>query len=123
MQRFLKKPLDVKVKYFVERVITMNELLTRIPDASPTVPAAKIPDNKILYLLELAMPISWQRHLVLQGLNSMDETIAELVDFCERIELIKELPAVEKLSHEKTRKDHNKGGKKGSKKRKTKGEG
>ena len=82
MWRFLKKPLDMKVKDFVERVITINELLTRFPDTSPTVPAAKIPDHTILDLLESAMPISWQRHMVLQGFDPMDRTIAELVDFC-----------------------------------------
>ena len=66
MRRFLKKPLDLKVKDFVEQVVTINKLLTRFPDSSPTVSAAKIPDNKILDLLESAMPITWQRHMVLQ---------------------------------------------------------
>ena len=59
MQRFLKKPLDMKVKEFV--VITMNKLLTCFPDASPTVPAAKIPDNKILTLLGTGSPIQFLR--------------------------------------------------------------
>ena len=58
MRRFLKKPLDMKVKDFVEQVVTMNDLLTRFPDPSPTVPAAKIPDNEILDLLELTMLIT-----------------------------------------------------------------
>ena len=59
IQRFLKKPLNMKVKDFVEQVVTMNTFLACIPDANPTVPTAKIPDNEILYLLESAMPISW----------------------------------------------------------------
>ena len=122
MQRFLKKPLDIKVKDFVERAVTMNKLLTCFPDASPTVPAAKILDDKILDLLESAIPISWHHHMVLQGFDSMDGIIAELDNFCKRIELTKELPVVKKTSHEKTGKDHNKGGKKGAKKRKPKGE-
>ena len=58
MQRFLKKSLDMKVKDFVERVVSMNDLQTRFPDASPTIPATKIPDDKILDLLESAMPIT-----------------------------------------------------------------
>ena len=109
MQRFLKKPLEMKVKDFVERAV------------SPTVPAAKIVDNKILDLMESATPISCQRHMVLQGFDPMDGTIAELVNFCERIKSTKELLAVKKTSHEKTGKDHNKGKKKGAKKRKPKG--
>ena len=122
MQRFPKKPLDMKVKDFVEQVVTMKELLTCFPDASPTVPTAKIPDNKILDLLESEMPISWQRHMVLHGFDPMDRTIAELVNFCERIKLTKELPTGKKTSRGKTGKDHNKGSKKGVKKRKPKGE-
>ena len=57
MCRFLKKPLDMKVKDFVERVISMNKLLTIFPDVSPTIPEKKIPDKKILDLLESAMLI------------------------------------------------------------------
>ena len=53
----------------------------------------------------------------------MDGTIAELVNSCKRIKSTKELPVVKKPSHKKTGKDHNKGGKKGFKKRKPKGEG
>ena len=51
----------------------------------------------------------------------MDGTIAELVDFCERIESTKELPVVKKTNHEKTGKDHNKSNKKRGKKLKSKG--
>ena len=42
----------------------------------------------------------------------MDKTIAKMVDFCERIELTKELPTVKKTSHKKTGRDHSKSGKK-----------
>ena len=80
----------------------MSKLLTRFPDPSPTVPAAKILDDEILDLLELAMPITWQRHMVLQGFDPMDGTIFDLVDFYERIEFIKDLPSTKKPCHEKT---------------------
>ena len=40
--RFIKNPFSVKVKYFVERVITMNGLLTLFPDPSSTLAATKI---------------------------------------------------------------------------------
>ena len=59
MQRFLKKQPNMKIKDFVEWVITINELLTCSPNVSHTVPAANMSDNKILYLLESAMPIIW----------------------------------------------------------------
>ena len=123
MRRFLKKPLDMKGKDFVEQVITMNKLLNPFPDASPTVPAAKIPNNNnITDILESEISITWQHHLVLQGFNPMDGTIAELVNFFKKVKSTKELPVVKKSSHKKTRKYHSKGGKKGAKKRNPKGE-
>ena len=122
MRRFLKKLLDMKVKNFAELVIIMNKLLTRLPNTSPTVPAAKIMDNKILYILESTMPISWQRHMILQGFDPMGGTIAELAVFCEQIKLTEELPAVKKSNQDKTGKDPNKGDKKGNKKHKPEGE-
>ena len=77
--------------------------------------------QQILDLLESTIPNSWQLHMVLQGFDPMEGTIVELVDSCKRIELTKELPAIKKTSHEKNGKDHNKSGKKGGKKHKSKG--
>ena len=96
MRRFLKKPLDMKVKDFLEEVVTIYELLNRFPVASPTVPTGKILDNKILDLLESAMANSWKHHMVLQRFYPMDGTIVEQVDFCKRNESTKELPVVKK---------------------------
>ena len=36
------KPLDMKIKDFVERVIALNDLLTHFLDISATITAAKI---------------------------------------------------------------------------------
>ena len=53
----------------------------------------------------------------------MDGTIADLVNFCKRIELTKDLPLTKKPGHKKTRKGQEKGKKKGGKKHKNKGQG
>ena len=55
-RRFLKKPRDLNIKQFVERVIHINELLERFPDPSSTRTATKILKDKILDLLEVSMP-------------------------------------------------------------------
>ena len=72
---------------FVEQVILINKLLTCFPDASPTIPADSILDNEILDLLESTIPITWQRHMVLQGFDLVEGTIAKLVNFCKHIKL------------------------------------
>ena len=92
MRRFLRKPIDMKVKDFVERIFDINELLTFFPDLSSTVVASKIPDDKLLDLLESVMLYSWQRHMILQGFDPMEGTVPDLVDFCKRLEATEETP-------------------------------
>ena len=64
----------------------MNELLTLFPDPSSTIKETKIPKDKILDILEYAMPCSWQRQMVLQGFDPIEYTVSDLVDFCKRME-------------------------------------
>ena len=65
MRRFLKKVRDLSAKKIVEQVIHINKLLEHFPDPSSTTPDAKMPEDKILDLLEASMPQSWQRHMPL----------------------------------------------------------
>ena len=92
MRRFLKKPRDLTVKQFVERVIHINELLERFPDPSSTRTATKMPEDEILDLLEASMPYAWQKHMRLQGFKPLESTIKEFVEFCERLELTEDMP-------------------------------
>ena len=91
MRKFLQKPRMMKDKDFVERVIAINDLLVLFPDVGLTLPATKIPEDEILDLLESAMPLSWQRHMILQGFDPVDGTVKDLVDFCERLENTEDL--------------------------------
>ena len=92
MRRFLKKPRDLTVKQFVERVIHINELLERFPDPSSTRTASKMPEDEILDLLEASMPYAWQKHMRLQGFKPLESTIKEFVEFCERLESTEDMP-------------------------------
>ena len=92
MRRFLKKPRYLSTKQFVEHVIHINELLERFPDPSSTRTAAKMPEDKILDLLEDSMPHAWQRHIRLQGFKPLESSIKEFVEFCKRLESTEELP-------------------------------
>ena len=109
MRSFLRKPIYVKVKDFVEWVIAINKLLTLFHDPSSKVVVNKIPNHKILDLLESVMHYSWQRHMVLQCLEPIDWTIAYLVDFCEQLEATEESPGTI-IGKTKTAKDSKKPG-------------
>ena len=70
----------------------MIELLTIFTDQCPTKEASKITNDKIFNIMESAMPYSQKRHMVLQSFDPMDGTIADLVEFCERMEATEEAP-------------------------------
>ena len=91
MCRFLKKPRDLTAKQFVEHVIHINKFLERFPDPSSTRTATKMPEDKILDLLEASMPHAWQKHMRLQGFKPLESTIKESVEFCKRLESTEEM--------------------------------
>ena len=95
MRRFLEKPRDLNAKQFVERVIHINKLLERFPDPSSTTAAAKMPENKILDILEESMPHVWQKHMRLQRLKTLESSINEFIDLCKGLELTKNASAKE----------------------------
>ena len=47
MRRFIRKPFDMKVQDFVSRMGELNEYLTSFPNATPGIPASKLPENEI----------------------------------------------------------------------------
>ena len=61
----------ISAKQFVKCVIHTNKLLKRIPDPSLTTPAAKMPEDKILDLLEASTPQSLKKHTHLQGFRPL----------------------------------------------------
>ena len=89
----MKKPRDLSAKQFVEHVIHINALLERFPDTSSTTAAAKMPEGKILDVLEASMPCAWQKHMRLQGFKSLKSTIKEFVKFSKQLELTEDVPA------------------------------
>jgi len=53
-----------------------------------------VPNNEMLDLLEFGMPSLWQKAMILQDVDPIDHTMAELLSFCERLELTE--PELEK---------------------------
>ena len=98
MRRFLRKPQDIKIKNYVERVVELNELLTEFPDPSATLAAAKLPDDELLDLLEFGVPRDWQDQMLLHGFDPVDSTPEQFVHFCERIEATEVNPKKETKS-------------------------
>ena len=63
MRRFLKKPRDMPMQEYIARVIKINDYLKESPPTVVGGNTTKLPDNKLLDLLEFGIPISWQRQM------------------------------------------------------------
>jgi hypothetical protein len=67
----------------------MNEELAYFP---PMYSEEEILDeDELMDIIEISIPFSWQRQLVIQGFDINEHTLNELVEFCERLEVTEDL--------------------------------
>lgn len=84
MRRFLRKPQDTKIREFMARLVEINAYLDEFP---PFEVGQSLPNDEIMEIAEYAVPVTWQRTMVIQGYDPMahGQTVT-FVEFCERIE-------------------------------------
>ena len=58
MRRFLKKPRDMLVQDYIAQVIKINDYLAEFPPTIVGRDAVKLPDDKLLDILSLFLPIN-----------------------------------------------------------------
>ena len=94
MQRYLKKPHDMKVRSFTTRLIQLNTYLPYFPPDRPGQQVTSLPDDDIKEILYHAMPNTWKKKMIEQGYNYLDGPIHAMAEFFEtRIEnLEKSIP-------------------------------
>ncbi len=83
MRRFLRKPMEVTVRDFMTRMEEINSLMERFP---PFQPNQQLPHDEIMDIAEYAMPVKWQKQMVIQGFDPTDSTTHDFIEFCERLE-------------------------------------
>ena len=87
MRRFMRKPADCTMRQFMGRLVEINGKLSEFP---PFEDAQALPLDEILDIGEYATPNSWQREMIIQDFDPMANNVADLVDFCERMERTEE---------------------------------
>ena len=94
MQRYLKKPHEMKVRSFTTRLIQLNTYLPYFPPDRPGQLVTSLPDDDIKEILYHAMPNTWKKKMIEQGYNYLDGPIHAMAEFFEtRIEnLEKSIP-------------------------------
>ena len=112
MQNYIRKPPDMKVQSFTAKLIQLNTYLPYFPPDYLGQLVTSLPDDDIKEILYHAMPNTWNKKMIQQGYNYLDDPINSMAEFFEtRIENLEKsiLPSVP---------SRNKKTKKGSKKRK-----
>ena len=119
MRRFMRKPRDLSMKQYDARLVEMNEQLKWFcddVDNDRPCPCEKQDMDKddmfdIAYHL---IPYKWTKQLVLQGFDTMEQTRAELVAFCGRMEECEQLDTSQSASRPKTQSAAKRGKRKSS---------
>jgi hypothetical protein len=85
MRRFMRKPRELKIREYVERILELNEYLVYFPTKDGEAEATKLPNEEILDILVFGIPNAWQKKMVELGFDSLSHTPNEFIEICERI--------------------------------------
>ena len=72
IQRYLRKPPDMKVQSFITRLIQLNIYLPHFPLDCPGQLVTSLPNDDIKEILYHAMPNMWKKNMIEQGYNYLD---------------------------------------------------
>ena len=79
----MRKPADMPIKDFMSRLTEINSYLEFFPPFEANQP---LPQDELVDIGEFAIPMSWQKQMVLQGFEPSEHDTSDLVDFCDRFE-------------------------------------
>jgi hypothetical protein len=88
MRRFMRKPREMKMREYRNRVVELNGHLARFPPEFDE--KQKLDDEELIDILAFGVPNTWTREMVRLDFDPAREetTIQDLVEFCERQEFI-----------------------------------
>ena len=86
MRTGMRKPLEMKIQQFVDRMRELNSYLTRFPPISSTAPAKKLDDDEFIEAINASIPNTWKKQLAFLGFLPHENDIAAFVDKCQCFE-------------------------------------
>ena len=101
---------------YIARVNELNGYLDLFP---PYNPDQKLPNDKLLDLLEFAVPNSWQKQFWLQGFDPIQHSITEFTQFCKCFKFMETLYAETHSTKKRPRANVNQKGGNGNSKQRT----
>ena len=83
MKRYLRKPLDIKVRSFTTRLIQLNSCRPYFPPDCPGQLVTSLLGDDIKEILYHAMPNLWEKKMIEQGYNYSDGPIHAMAELFE----------------------------------------
>lgn len=85
MRRFMRKPRDMKIRDYVDRLLEINGYLKYFPTKAGEPAATVLPEDEIMDILTYAIPNSWYKKIVELNFDTSASTPNEFIEVCERI--------------------------------------
>ena len=79
MRLYMRKPRDMKMRVYRNRVVELNNYLERFPTVF--ISTQKIDDDEIVDILELGTPNKWQSEMVRLGFDSAARLVRSRLSF------------------------------------------
>lgn len=100
MRRDMRKPADMKVRTYFQHLIRIN--IDELPFLPPFNEDQQIAPDELTDIILYGCPKSWIREMDRQGIDPLEKTTAEVVDFLEQIEMSEDFePATSKNTKQK----------------------
>jgi hypothetical protein len=87
MHRQLRKPVDMKVRLYIERLQMLNTYLMEFPPFNNN---QTLPDDAVVEIAYHGLPRSWKDFLLMQGFDEQEGNISNLLEISQRIETMEE---------------------------------
>jgi hypothetical protein len=84
MRRECRKPLHMKAREYVNAIMRVNN--EEVPFIPPGAVGQQLSEDEILDIILYGTPKSWSTEMTLQGFHPLDNSVAAVVDFMERVE-------------------------------------
>eukprot|EP00957_Ditylum_brightwellii_P198464 15125485-Ditylum_brightwellii.AAC.1 len=88
MHQTLVKPQNISLRAFVAHVNKMNNCLEQFLPRDNGTPQVKLVEDKLMNILENAVPKSWQGGIHRQRFDCMAKGQAKFIQFCKCLELL-----------------------------------
>ena len=82
----LRKPMDMSIRQFVDRMRELNSYLTRFPPVSSTAPAKELDAEEFIDALQQSIPNSWNAQMSYLGFSPLENSMELFVKKCQDIE-------------------------------------